>query len=292
MGIVLSRHAYAKVNLHLAVGAPYADGYHPIESIFSLVDLADNIEMTWSASDAFSISVTGLESYCDKGSDTLTKAALLWHARTLLPLTVQVHCEKHIPVKAGLGGGSSDAASLLLLLQQAAGASALAPEQLRQVALQVGSDVPFFLSGLPCALVEGRGEKLRALPLGPKHIVLAQPRDYSVSTREAYARIDALLERNELQERVPLQAVLDTLKKGTSRWKGVFFNDFEKCTEYPEFYETTKILGDAYDGFGSLSGSGSCWFFISENDKSVLELCEKLHERFMDSVQLWCTKLI
>ena len=292
MGNLLSRQAYAKVNLHLAVGTPFADGYHPIESIFSLVDLADNIKMAWEESDAYSFSVTGLEAYCDKGDDTLTKAARLWHERTLLPLSIQVHCEKHIPVKAGLGGGSSDAAALLLLLQEAAGEKALSPKELQEVALQVGSDVPFFLSGFSCALVEGRGEKVRALSLEPKHIVLAQPDGYSVSTKEAYARLDVLLAKNELSRRVPLQKVLALLKKETSCWRGVFFNDFEKCTEYPEFYDTTKILGDTYGGFGSLSGSGSCWYFISEDDKSVLELCGKLHERFMDSVQLWCTKLI
>jgi len=292
MGTMHSRQAYAKVNLHLAIGAPFADGYHPIESIFALVNLADHIEMTWDQSDVFSFSVTGLEAYCDKGSDTLTKAALLWHERTLLPLSVQVHCEKHIPVKAGLGGGSSDAASLLLMLQEAAGEKALPPQVLEQVALQVGSDVPFFLSGFSCALVEGRGEKVSFLPLVPKHIVLVQPKAYSVSTKEAYARIDALLSRNGLFQRVPLPTVLTALEKETSCWRGVLYNDFEKCTEYPEFYETMKNICDSYVGFGSLSGSGSCWFFISEDDKSVLELCRDLYNKFMDSVQLWCTDLI
>ncbi|HAF86473.1 MAG TPA: 4-(cytidine 5'-diphospho)-2-C-methyl-D-erythritol kinase [Sphaerochaeta sp.] len=292
MGVLLSRHAYAKVNVYLAVGTPFADGYHPIESIFALVDLSDHIEMTYRESDVFSVSVTGLETYCDKGSDTLTQAALLWYERALLPLSVQVHCEKHIPVKAGLGGGSSDAASLLLLLQQAAGERALPPKELEDIALHVGSDVPFFLSGFSCALVEGRGEKITGLTLEPKHIVLAQPSGYSVSTKEAYARIDTLLDRNELGERIPLQTVLSTLEKKTPYWGDVFFNVFERCTEYPEFYETVHLVGEKYSGFGSLSGSGSCWFFISENDKSVLKLCEDLHNRFMDSVQLWCTKLI
>jgi len=292
MGNLLSRQAYAKVNVHLAVGAPFADGYHPIESIFSLVKLSDHIDMTWEESDAFCFSVTGLEAYCDKGCDTMTRAALLWQEKTLLPLTVQVHCEKHIPVKAGLGGGSSDAASLLLLLQEAAGERALPPKELEELALQVGSDVPFFLSGFSCALVEGRGEKIRELTLDPKHIVLAQPKGYSVSTKEAYARLDALLERNELSERVSVETVLATLEKESLHWRGVFFNDFEKCTEYPEFYETTRMYSDAYVGFGSLSGSGSCWYFISEDDKSVLELCGELHNRFEDTVQLWCTELI
>ncbi|HKM07171.1 MAG TPA: 4-(cytidine 5'-diphospho)-2-C-methyl-D-erythritol kinase [Sphaerochaeta sp.] len=292
MGNILYRHAYAKVNLHLAVGTPYTDGYHPIESIFSLVGLADHLEMTWSKSDVFSFSVTGLEAYCDEGGDTLTKAANLWHEKSQLNLSVQVHCEKHIPVKAGLGGGSSDAAALLLLLQQVAKEKALSFVELKKVALQVGSDVPFFLSGFSCALVEGRGEKISELTLGPKHILLAQPRGYSVSTKEAYARIDGLLATNDLKQSFPLQTVLASLKKKTPDWRGVFSNDFEKCTDYPAFYETVNSLAQKYAGFGCLSGSGSCWYFISEDEKSVLELHGELHKRFMDSVQLWCTKLI
>ncbi|HKL60559.1 MAG TPA: 4-(cytidine 5'-diphospho)-2-C-methyl-D-erythritol kinase [Sphaerochaeta sp.] len=292
MGIKLSRQAYAKINVHLAVGAPYSDGYHPIESIFALVDLSDHIQMTYSTSEVFSCSVTGLEAYCEKGEDTLSKAAYLWGERTRLPLSVKVHCEKHIPVKAGLGGGSSDAASVLLLLQKAAGQKALPFAELQEVALLVGSDVPFFLSGFSCALVEGRGEKIRPLSLETKHIVLAQPRGYSVSTKEAYARLDALLGQDALGKRVPLETVLATLEKKTPSWRGVFFNDFEKCTEAPEFYEEVARLAQKRSGYGSLSGSGSCWFFISEHDKSVLELCGELHNTFMDSVQLWCIKLI
>ncbi len=292
MGIMLSRHAYAKVNVHLAVGVPFADGYHPIESIFALVGLSDHIKITYRKSSTFSLTVTGLEAYCEQGSDTMTKAARLWNERTRLPLAVEAHCEKHIPVKAGLGGGSSDAASMLLLLQQAAENRALPPEELEDLALQVGSDVPFFLSGFSCALVEGRGEKVRSLSLGDKHILLAQPRDYAVSTKEAYARIDVLLDKDGLNPRVPLPDVLSTLEQKTPRWRDFLYNDFEKCTEFAEFYEAVASLANKYEGYHSLSGSGSCWYFISEDEKSVLELCGELHNRFMDSVQLWCTKLI
>jgi len=82
------------------------------------------------------------------------------------------------------------------------------------------------------------------------------------------------------------------LDKNTPEWGRVFFNDFEKCTEYPDFYEPVGRLASRYAGFGSLSGSGSCWYFISENEKSVLELCRELEKMFLDSVQLWCTTLI
>ena len=292
MDNLISRLAYAKVNLHLAVGAPFSDGYHPIESIFALVDLADTLRMTYRESDDFSFSVTGLEIYCEKGKDTLTKAAFLWYERSQHPLSIHVHCEKHIPVQAGLGGGSSDAASMLLLLQEAAGEQALGLADLQEVALRVGCDVPFFLSGFSCALVGGRGEKISELLLEHKHILLAQPTGYSVSTKEAYALIDGLLQRGELGQRVPLQAVLATLKQMTPTWSEVFFNDFEKCVEAHGFYETVRLLGEKHNGFGCLSGSGSCWYFISENGKTVLELCNEFNNRFMDSVQLWCTKLI
>ncbi|MDY0289336.1 MAG: hypothetical protein RBR15_10970 [Sphaerochaeta sp.] len=292
MGDLLSRQAYAKVNLHLAVGSPFADGYHPIESIFSLVDLSDRIDMSYSESDAFSIEVTGLEAYCEKGGDTLSKAAVLWYERSRLPLSLQVHCEKNIPVRAGLGGGSSDAAALLLLLQEASGAGALAPSELEEVALGVGSDVPFFLSGFSCALVEGRGERITALSVAPKPILLVHPRGYSVSTKEAYALLDTLLVKGGLGQRVPLERVLATLERKSHEWGGAFFNDFERCLDYPEFYGAVARIASRYVGYGSLSGSGSCWYFVGEDDKSVLELSRELHSRFLDSVQLWCTKLI
>lgn len=289
---MLSRQAYAKVNLHLAVGSPFADGYHPIESIFSLVDLSDRIDMSYRTSDTFSVEVTGLEAYCEKGSDTLSKAATLWHERSGLPLSLHVHCEKNIPVRAGLGGGSSDAAALLLLLQEASGARALAFKELEEVALGVGSDVPFFLSGFSCALVEGRGERIKALSVAPKPILLAQPRGYSVSTKEAYALLDILLGKNGLGKRVPLERVLATLERESHQWGDAFFNDFEKCLHYPEFYGTIANIASKYIGYGSLSGSGSCWYFVGENDKSVVELHRELHGQFLDSVQLWCTNLI
>ena len=292
MGTILTRRAYAKVNLHLAVGAPFSDGYHPIESIFSLVDLSDHIEMRWSESNFFSIEVTGLESYCNAGDDTLTKAARLWYERSGIPVSLRVHCEKHIPVKAGLGGGSSDAAVLLTLLQEAAGERAIPSEDLKDIALSVGSDVPFFLSGFSCALVEGRGELVTKLSVEPKHILLALPGEYSVSTKRAYAILDTLLKIHEEAQRPPLPDVIAMLDKRTPEWGSIFFNDFEKCTEFPDFYDSVVLLASRYAGFGSLSGSGSSWYFLSENEKSVLELCGVLEKKFFDKVQLWRTKLI
>ncbi|MDT4762401.1 hypothetical protein [Sphaerochaeta sp. PS] len=292
MGNVLFRQAFAKINVHLGVGAPFSDGYHPIESIFALVDLADTIEVSWKESKNFSVTVKGLEEYCTTGSDTLSRAAMLWFAKSHLPLTLTVTCNKQIPVKAGLGGGSSDAAALLLLLQEIAGVKAVASADLVDIGLQVGSDVPFFLSGYSCALVEGRGEKVTKLELGSKPLLLAMPKEYAISTGEAYRAIDAMRGGSIPGPRPSLEDVLSLLGSDPVFWNGVFYNDFEMCTDYPQFYDVIATLSHGYEGFGCLTGSGSCWFFLAENIKSVVELHEVIHERFLDSVQLWCTRLI
>lgn len=287
-----TRTAYAKINLHLSVGAPYEDGYHPIESIFSLIDLSDTITLSAKKSEQFSVSVTGLEAYCAPGNDTLTKAAQLWYGKSQLPLSLEIHCEKHIPVQAGLGGGSSDAAAVLCLLQEVAQEQALSEAGLADVALQVGCDVPFFLSGHSCALVEGRGERIRPLPLDQKHLLVVQPVGYAISTKEAYGRLDSLMESGGLPARVSLQRVIATLAQKSSTWGNVFFNDFGYCVSFERFYESLVDLSNGKAGYGSLSGSGSCWYFISEDERSVVELHRELHTRYLDTVQLWCTTLI
>ena len=284
--------AYAKVNLHLAVGSPYEDGYHPIESIFTLVDLADDLTVFWEKQDRFSIEVFGLEAFCPKGSDTLTKAARLWYEATGFALGLTIHCKKRIPVKAGLGGGSSDAASLLLILQKIAKKNALCQDALVAIALKVGSDVPFFISGYRIALVEGRGEKIKKLVSRKMFILIVRPCSYAISTVAAYKAIDT--NRIDGLFAVPrgLQEILDCFKKDSPYWKGMLYNDFQECTSYPEFYRALETLAEGYEGFGSLTGSGSCWFFVSEHEQSVLGLYNDVRGRFTEDVELWHTHLI
>ena len=171
--------ATAKINLALVVGARRDDGYHEVATVLQRIDLADRIELV----PASQVQVTGF------AGDTLVGRALeafavetgtCWHARI----------EKHIPVAAGLGGGSSDAATALALASESL-AERLAGERLHELAAQLGSDVPFFLTSGP-QLANGTGTDLELLELPQDFwVVLVLPHDTSKrSTADVYDAFD------------------------------------------------------------------------------------------------------
>lgn len=292
MDTACSRPAYAKVNLHLAIGLPYPDGYHPIQSIFALVDLSDIITMSWEERDVFDVQVEGLESYCSDASDTLTKAALLWHQAGGFGLGLHVRCEKRIPVKAGLGGGSSDAAALLMMLQAIDPSRALTDEALKRVALQVGSDVPFFLGGFKSALVGGRGEYVTPLDGRSMPALLVMPTFFDVSTSSAFRLLDEFRGSEKAVSLMRREELMQIYKKPSKNWKGSLYNDFMPCSSNRDFYERLNALCEGHAGFGSMSGSGACWFFVSEDASLVHTVHANVVAAFGQSVRCWVTHLM
>lgn len=292
MDTVCSRPAYAKVNLHLAVGLPYPDGYHPIQSLFALVDLSDSITLQWKESKTFDVKVTGLEAYCSAQNDTLTKAARLWHEAGGYTLSLDIRCDKQIPVKAGLGGGSSDAAVLLQMLQDIDPKRALPLETLKDVASQVGSDVPFFLSGYCAALVTGKGENVTPLEGRKMHVVLVMPTYFDVSTSSAFRLLDEMRGTQKEVSWLSIQELLQIYKKPSHNWKGSLYNDFEPCSGNDAFYETLSSLCEGYEGYYSMSGSGACWFFVSENVSHVHDVHAAVAAAFGSRVRCWLTHLM
>ena len=194
--------APAKVNLGLRVGAPRSDGFHPLESVFVRLGLADRLTLATAADDATEeleadmLVVAGPECGPLDGAalrDNLVLAALrLLRARVARPLPrLAITLEKRIPVAAGLGGGSSDAAAALRLGEETWRVG-LDDRERGELAARLGSDVPFFAAGLPAALVTGRGEALEPLPGPPPDlgVLLAIARE-RLSTRAVFAAFDA-----------------------------------------------------------------------------------------------------
>jgi 4-diphosphocytidyl-2-C-methyl-D-erythritol kinase len=185
--------APAKVNLGLRILARRPDGYHELESLFAVLDLADLLSVEIARADTPSVSLRvepgGTGAPAD-ASNLAVRAAELFLAETGLALRVAIALEKRTPVAAGLGGGSSDAGAVL----RALGAfvpGALAPERLAKMALRLGADVPFFLDPR-AAWVRGVGERVepvRGLPAIP--LVLASPGE-PLSTREVFRVYDVL----------------------------------------------------------------------------------------------------
>jgi 4-diphosphocytidyl-2-C-methyl-D-erythritol kinase len=175
--------APAKINWHLAVGGKRADGYHEIYSHFETIDLCDKLHVQISDQPGGLTLITP-EGIPDDGRNTIAKAdAALRRARPELP-AVRVRLEKEIPHEAGLGGGSSDAAVYLLALNARAHL-ALSHQELTRLALEAGSDVPFFLHG-GHAIVRGRGERVTERPdEPPADLLLILPRARS-ATPDAY----------------------------------------------------------------------------------------------------------
>lgn len=185
MGVRLE--APAKVNLHLEVLDPRADGYHDLVSLFQAVDLSDTLRLERTGPDG-AVSVSGMPGL-PRDTNLVTRAIELFRRRTGLTEGIAAEIDKRIPIGAGFGGGSSDAAAALRCLQALFG-SPLDAAALEDCARALGSDVPFFLRG-PVAMVEGRGERVRDLvPRADFTIVAATP-GARVPTADAFAWLDA-----------------------------------------------------------------------------------------------------
>lgn len=292
MDTVCSRPAHAKINLHLAVGLPYPDGYHPIQSLFALVGLSDTITLRWKESETFDVQVQGLEAYCSPTDNTLTKAARLWHEAGGSTLHLEIKCDKQIPVKAGLGGGSSDAASLLAMLQAIDSKHALPAQVLHSVALQVGSDVPFFLYGYSAALVTGKGENVAPLDSRPMSALLVMPTFFDVSTSSAYRMLDEMRANQENVHMPGIQELLQIYEKPSHKWRGLLYNDFQSCSSNGAFYTALETVAKEYEGFFGMSGSGACWFFVSEDASQVHDVHADVVAAFGPRVRCWITHLM
>ena len=197
MSHAIHEPAFAKLNLILHVGAPRADGLHPLCSIFASLDLADAVEVEVARSGPDSVDCPGVH------GPNLAEAALLAFRRrvpSLPPLRVTI--DKRIPVAAGLGGGSADAAAVLRCANRLC-EQPLSSDALHEIAARLGSDVPSQVEP-GHALVQGVGEIVEPVDLPRLGIVLA-PQLEGLSTAEVYAQLDRMTAWRERLDPQPLR---------------------------------------------------------------------------------------
>ncbi|MDQ0196031.1 4-(cytidine 5'-diphospho)-2-C-methyl-D-erythritol kinase [Paenibacillus wynnii] len=178
--------APAKINLMLDVLHKRPDGFHEVEMIMTMVDLADRLELSEMPRD--SIIISSQAGYIPLDEKNLAfQAARLIKDRYDVKSGVHIHLDKRIPVAAGLAGGSSDAAATLRGLNRLWGLD-IPTQELLALGAELGSDVPFCITG-GTALATGRGEKLTPIGSPPQcWVVLAKP-PINVSTAEVYGRL-------------------------------------------------------------------------------------------------------
>lgn len=182
--------APAKVNLFLHVGAPEANGYHPLSSLVAFADFGDVV--TIEAADGFALAVEGPFSaeLRDEPDNLIARAARAFAAAAGLDrVAARIRLDKRLPIASGVGGGSADAGAALRLLK-AALAPELAEAELVRAAAGLGADGPMCLVSRP-ALASGYGERLEPAPGLPEiHAVLVNPRTPS-PTGPVYRAYDA-----------------------------------------------------------------------------------------------------
>lgn len=180
--------APAKINLLLDVLRKRDDGFHEVEMIMTMVDLADRLEMEELPRDQ--IVLTSQVGFIPLDEKNLAfQAAKLLKERYDVRRGVYIHLDKRIPVAAGLAGGSSDAAATLKGLNKLWGLG-LSVAELELLGAELGSDVPFCVRG-GTAIARGRGEKLESISPPPQcWVILAKP-PINVSTADVYGKLRA-----------------------------------------------------------------------------------------------------
>jgi 4-diphosphocytidyl-2-C-methyl-D-erythritol kinase len=259
--------ACAKLNLRLRIFPRAPDGYHPLETIFCRIDLADQLGVRlWPEPPRVWINVSGSESVPEGPENLAARAATLFAERAGVVGGIEIALEKVIPPGSGLGGGSSDAAAVLKMLE---GVLHLPGGErgLREMAVELGADVAFFAADLPLAIGRGRGERLWAGPgLEPRPMLIAFP-GVSISTAEAYTAWDEAHERGAISSARPA-AISSRELSDWNELVALAINDFEPVIldRFPELASIKQKLQASGASIAMLSGSGSALFAVYERE--------------------------
>lgn len=253
----------AKINLGLYVKSKRRDGFHSIQTLFYPLGLNDILECDYCTDPegvGDTLSLSGIQIPGDLNDNLLLKACKLFREKVDLPF-MNIHLHKRIPLGAGLGGGSADATYLLEGLNRFAG-DVLSHIELSDIALQLGSDCPYFLMKGP-AIGEGRGEILTKfdLQLTSYKFFLFSP-GIHVSTKEAYQNVELFSGDTYLE---------DILLKGPKKWKGELVNSFESSV-FSKFPDIEKLKNAIYDSgalYAAMSGSGSAVFGLFSQEPEM-----------------------
>ena len=253
-----STEAYAKINLTLDVTGKRPNGYHDVCMVMQSIGIHDIVTVqTETGADDIELTI----SHCDLPTDSSNlayRAAQLFLQRTNKQSNgICIHIEKHNPITAGLAGGSTDAAAVLVLLNDLY-QTGLTQEQLMEMGLALGADVPFCIAG-GTMLAEGRGERLTPVtPMPRLPVVICKP-DFPISTPELFHRVDARTSRC----RPDTEGICAALADGDMpRLARRMYNVFEDVLTHREG-EIAAIKSRLLDG-GALgavmSGTGSAVF--------------------------------
>lgn len=260
----------AKINIGLRITEKRQDGFHNIETLFYPLPFCDALEFVVAENQENGdlLTVTGLETGGNPEDNLVMKAVKKLRENYSFPY-LEMHLHKGIPAGAGLGGGSSDAAYILKGINRCYALN-LDNDMLRSIALELGSDCPFFIDAVP-AFATGRGEKLVSCEkqvLSNYYIVLLNP-GINVNTREAYQNCSPEMPEQQLSDII--------YNYPPEKWKDLIINDFEDYafSRFPLIGILKQELYKSGAIFSLMSGSGSSVYGIYNGRHPLPEKLKK-----------------
>ncbi|MEN3044538.1 MAG: 4-(cytidine 5'-diphospho)-2-C-methyl-D-erythritol kinase [Candidatus Hydrothermales bacterium] len=259
----------SKVNFGLWVLYKRSDGFHEIRSVFLPVDLYDEIEINHSEL----IRIIATEG--PEGDENIVFKVLKVMSEELNKfLSADIFIKKSIPIGGGLGGGSSNAAAIIKAVNEIYGLN-LESEKLLNIALKIGSDVPFFILQEP-AIVRGRGDEIERLDIKFPYYFLIHYPGFKIDTSWAYSVISKFLSNDYKVKERSFESLVSLLRDGKFKEALlVLENDFERVVfkKFPDYLDLISFYKKKGAIKSFLTGSGSCLVSVFE-DKINIEVKE------------------
>lgn len=249
--------APAKLNLFLHITGQRDDGYHLLQSVFQFLEFGD--EITISVRDDGEIRRLNELPGVEPEQDLVIRAARLLQQQSACTLGADIRVDKRLPMGGGLGGGSSDAATVLVVLNRLWDIN-MPVEQLAQLGLQLGADVPVFVHG-HAAWAEGVGEILEPVDLPePWYLVIIPP--VEVATAKIFSDPQLTRDCQPIKIRAFLaEESINVCQSVASR-------------HYPEIAQALTWLGQFAKA--KMTGTGSCIFAAFDTEAQAQEVYQQL----------------
>ena len=265
-----------KVNLQLSVGPLGTDGFHEVTTVFQAISLFDDVTVIeGKAGSGTTISVTGqtANGVPADASNLAIRAAQLMMKEFELSPDLEINLKKEIPVAGGMAGGSADAAGVIVGLDSLYELG-LSKDEMEKIASQIGSDVPFSLTG-GVAIGTGRGDQITtALAKGSYTWVLALS-SQGLSTPAVYQECDRLREGLSIASPQVSEPLMQALRAGDAKALGKsLLNDLQAaaCSLRPALRLVLDV-GIDYGALGGIvSGSGPTVAFLVSDEEHAMDL--------------------
>ena len=275
---ILYEFAPAKINLALHILKKLDNGLHSLSSLVSFVDIGDEISMKIAQADRLEITGRFAKQLANESDNLILQALKIFRKKypNALPFGVEFTLKKNLPLASGIGGGSSDAAAALRLLAKISN-DEIAQNDLYEIAIKLGADVPVCLSARTC-LMTGIGEKITPVEQFLNgYIVLVNPL-INISTAEVFSLLKQIKNK-------PLKNIKEPFKniEQLANWLQSTNNDLlnPAIEIVPIIKQITSSL-KATNGchFARMSGSGATIFALYSSQQQAQNAAQQMQNKY------------